>query len=542
MFETLSERLSNLFSGLVRRDTLSESDVHSALREIRRALIEADVALPVVLSFIDKVGAEAVGKKLVGSVTAGEMMVKIVHDHLVEMLGKESAPLTLPSASAPLSFMFVGLQGSGKTTTAAKIAYRFTRQEKKKILLASLDTRRPAAQEQLQILGKTHGIDTLPIIPGQSPVEIAQRAKETATRGEYDAYFLDTAGRLHIDAALMEELVHIREVAHPQEILLVADSLTGQDALHQAERFDALLGLTGVILTRLDGDGRGGAALSIRAATGKPVRLIGVGEKIDALEDFHPERIASRILGMGDIVSFVEKALEVFEKGEQGTEEIEARLKKGNFNLNDFAFQIRQMQKMGGVSKLLGFFPKLIPGMGALKGQVEATANDKIFKKHLSIIDSMTPLERTKPELLKASRKKRIAAGSGTSLQEINTLLKTYSKMAEAARFLAQQQSQGGLTSLFGGKKGEMALSDALKGAHGLGKGGGGGLPSLPPELMEAGGGSLSKLLKGMTGGFGGFAKGGLPDFPSLGEIPQGTGRSPVKTAKALKKRRRRSR
>ena len=306
MFESLSDRLSGILDKLTRRGALSEADVSEALREVRRALIEADVALPVVKSFTDKVRNRAVGQEVLKSVTPGQQVVKIVHDQLVEMLGSQAEPIDL-NAPAPVAIMMVGLQGSGKTTSTGKIALRLTKNDKRKVLMASLDTRRPAAQEQLKVLGEQTGIDTLPIVAGQTPVQIAGRAMTAARLGGYDVVMLDTAGRTHIDEPLMVEMAEIRAAATPHEILLVADSLTGQDAVNLATSFDERVGITGIVLTRMDGDGRGGAALSMRAVTGKPVKLVGTGEKADALEEFHPSRIADRILGMGDIVSLVEK-------------------------------------------------------------------------------------------------------------------------------------------------------------------------------------------------------------------------------------------
>ena len=417
MFESLSDRLSGIFDKLTRRGALTDSDVAEAMREVRRALIEADVALNVVKSFTDRVREKAVGQEVVRSITPGQMVVKIVHDELVRTLGSEADPIDL-YAPAPVPIMMVGLQGSGKTTTSAKIAKRLNERDKKKVLMASLDTRRPAAQEQLKILGEQVGIDTLPIIKGQTPQQITSRAMQAARLGGYDVVILDTAGRLHIDDELMRETEEVRDIAKPHETLLVADSLTGQDAVILAGTFNERIGISGIVLTRIDGDGRGGAALSMRAVTGKPIKLLGTGEKLDGLEDFHPERVASRILGMGDVVSLVEKAAETIDQ--EKAQAMAKRLAKGQFDLEDLSDQLKQMQKIGGMSSVLGF----LPGIGKIKKQVDAAnLDDKIFKRQGAIISSMTPKERRNPKILQATRKRRIAAGSGTTVQEINQLL-----------------------------------------------------------------------------------------------------------------------
>src|SRR5262245_23626554 len=425
MFESLSDRLSGILDRLTKRGALSDADVSEAMREVRRALIEADVALDVVRSFTDRVRARAVGHEVVRSVTPGQMVVKIVHDQLVEMLGSDAEPIDL-NAPAPLALMLVGLQGSGKTTTAAKIARRISDRLKKKVLMASLDTRRPAAQEQLKILGEQAGIATLPIVAGEEPVAIARRAMTAGRFGAFDVVILDTAGRTHIDEPLMAEMAEIKSAASPHEILLVADALTGQDAVNLARSFDDRVGITGIVLTRVDGDGRGGAALSMRAVTGKPIKLIGVGEKLDALEDFDPQRIAGRILGMGDIVGLVEKAAAAIdaEKAAKAAE----RLRRGAFDLNDLSDQLGQMMKMGGLSSLVG----MLPGIGKVKKQIDAMGiDDKILRHQTAIISSMTAGERKNPDLIKASRKKRIATGSGTKVEEVNKLLKMHRQMAD---------------------------------------------------------------------------------------------------------------
>ncbi|MCK5497451.1 MAG: signal recognition particle protein, partial [Hyphomicrobiaceae bacterium] len=367
MFDTLTERLGDILGRLRKRGALKEADVTAAMRELRIALLEADVALSVVKDFTEKVKARAIGQDVVRSVTPGQMVVKIVHDELVAMLGSDAQPIDL-NASPPVAIMLVGLQGSGKTTTTAKIAKRLSDRQKKKVLMASLDTRRPAAQEQLRVLGEQTGIETLPIVEGQTPQQIAKRALDAARLGGYDVVMLDTAGRIHVDEALMAETAEIRDIAHPHETLLVADSLTGQDAVNVAKAFDERIGISGIVLTRADGDARGGAALSMRAVTGKPIKLLGVGEQWDALEDFHPARVASRILGMGDVVSLVEKAAETIDV--EKAQKIAQKMKKGVFDLEDMAEQLKQMQKIGGMSSVLG----MMPGMGKIKSQM-ANAN-----------------------------------------------------------------------------------------------------------------------------------------------------------------------
>jgi signal recognition particle subunit SRP54 len=417
---------------------------------VRVALLEADVALPVVKDFVDGVREKAIGQEVLRSVTPGQMVVKIVHDHLIETLGTESVGLDL-HAPAPVGIMLVGLQGSGKTTSCAKIARRLQEREKKKVLMASLDVRRPAAQEQLKVLGVQAGVATLSIVPGEPPVAIARRAMQTGALEGYDVVMLDTAGRLAIDEELMAEVAAVRDAAKPHESLLVADAMTGQDAVNVASAFKDRVGLSGIVLTRVDGDARGGAALSMRAVTGCPIKLIGVGEKLDALEGFHPDRVASRILGMGDVVSLVEKAAESFEQEE--AEKLARKLQKGTFDLDDFAKQLQQMQKMGGLSSLMG----MLPGMsGAQMQQLKkAKLDDSVVKRQLAMLSSMTPTERKKPDLIKASRKQRIASGSGTSVQDVNKLLKQHK---DATRIMKRVQKmgkkgmmRGGLGGLMGG-------------------------------------------------------------------------------------------
>jgi signal recognition particle subunit SRP54 len=500
MFDTLSDRLSGILDKLTGRGALSDSDVAEAMREVRRALIEADVALDVVRSFTDRVRSKAVGQTVVKSVTPGQMVIKIVHDELVETLGAQAVPLDLNAAS-PFAYMMVGLQGSGKTTTTAKIAMRLSQRDKKRVLMASLDTRRPAAQEQLKVLGEQAGIDTLPIVAGQTPPQIARRAMEAGRLGGYDVVMLDTAGRLHIDEALMAEVAEVRDIARPHETLLVADSLTGQDAVNVARTFNERIGVSGIVLTRIDGDGRGGAALSMRAVTGKPIKLLGTGEKLDGLEDFHPERIAGRILGMGDVVSLVEKAAATIDA--EKAAKVARKMQKGEFDLEDLADQLRQMQKIGGMSSILG----MLPGIGKMKKQIDASGlDDKMFKQQVAIISSMTPQERRSPKILAASRKKRIAAGSGAQVADVNKLLKMHRQMADMMK--AVSKGKGGLAKMLGmgGGMPEMTpeMLEAAKSGKmpGLPAGGlGGGMPGLP--------GGLPRGLPGMPGGFG-----GLPGLP----------------------------
>ena len=446
MFDSLQERLGNVFQGLTRRASLSESDVTAALREVRVALLEADVALPVVKDFVDQVREKAVGQEVLRSVTPGQMVVKIVHDQMVEMLGSEGEAINL-AATPPVPLLLVGLQGSGKTTSCAKIAIRLKDREKKKVLMASLDTRRPAAQEQLKVLGEQAAVATLPIVPGEPPVAIAKRALQSGALEGYDVVLLDTAGRLAIDEELMAEVAAVRDATKPAETLLVADAMTGQDAVNVAENFHAKVGLTGIVLTRVDGDARGGAALSMRSVTGCPIKLLGTGEKLDALEAFHPDRIAGRILGMGDVVSLVEKAAETIEQ--EDAEKLLKKIEKGRFDMNDMAQQLRQMTKMGGLQQMLS----LLPGVPNAKEQLaKANVDEKMLARQLAIIDSMTKTERSRPEIIKASRRQRIAKGSGTSVQEVNKLLKQHlqaSKMMKKVKKLGKKGlARGGMQGM----------------------------------------------------------------------------------------------
>ncbi len=437
MFDSLTERLGGIFDRLKGRGALSESDVTVALREVRVALLEADVALPVVKDFIEQVKSRAIGQEVLKSVTPGQQVVKIVNDALTDMLGGEAQGLDL-AGSPPVAVLMVGLQGSGKTTTTAKIAKRLKEKEKKRVLMASLDVRRPAAQEQLKILGEQIGVPTLPIVPGQMPQAIARRALESARLQGFDVVFLDTAGRMHVDQSLMAELVTVRDLVIPFETLLVADSLTGQDAVNVAKQFNDQVGITGSVLTRMDGDGRGGAALSMRAVTGKPIKLIGTGEKLDALEEFHPSRIASRILGMGDVVSLVEKAAETIE--EEEAEKLARKMAKGTFDLEDLRSQLRQMKKLGGMQSILG----MLPGIGKIQKQMKGAAiDDSVFKRQEAIINSMTPKERRHVKIMNASRKRRIAAGSGTTVQDVNKLLKMHRDMAMMMKRMKKMGKKG---------------------------------------------------------------------------------------------------
>ncbi len=452
MFDTLGNRLNEVFDRLRGRGALGEDDVAAAMREIRIALLEADVALPVVRDFIAAVREKAVGQDVVRSVTPGQMVVKIVHDHLVAVLGGNEARgdgLDL-NAAAPVAVMLVGLQGSGKTTTAAKIALRLRTRERKKVLMASLDVQRPAAQEQLAQLGQQTGVATLPVVAGERPVAITRRALQMGRTEGYDVVLFDTAGRLHIDEELMLEVAAVKETANPHQTLLVADAMTGQDAVNVATAFAERTGLTGIVLTRVDGDARGGAALSMRAITGKPIVLIGTGEKLDALEPFHPERIAGRILGMGDIVSLVEKAAETADEDE--AERLAAKLQRGNFDLDDLAGQLRQIRRMGGMGGMLG----MLPGVGKIKKQLAgANIDEGIIKRQEAIIGSMTKSERKDPKLLNGSRRRRIAAGSGTSVPDVNRLLKQYQDMAGMMKKMKKLGQRGlmrhGLSALMPG-------------------------------------------------------------------------------------------
>ncbi len=493
MFESLSDRLSGVFDRLTKQGALSEDDVKTALREVRVALLEADVSLPVARDFVKRVQEKATGQAVTKSVTPGQQVVKIVHDELVAVLTGEGDPGKLKIDNPPAPILMVGLQGGGKTTTTAKIAKRLHEREGKKVLMASLDVYRPAAMQQLEILGQQIGVDTLPIVPGEKPVDIAKRARTQAALGGYDVFLLDTAGRLHIDEVLMDEVEQVRNAVNPRETLLVVDGLTGQVAVEVAQEFDDKVGISGVVLTRMDGDGRGGAALSMRAVTGKPIRFVGVGEKMDALETFEPERIAGRILGMGDIVALVEKAQETIEA--EQAERMMRRFKKGQFNMNDLKMQLEQMVKMGGMESVMG----MMPGMGKMAKQVsEAGVDDKMLKHQIALIESMTKRERANPGLLQASRKKRIAKGAGQDVSDLNKLLKMHRQMSDMMKKLGRM-GKGGM------------LKQAMKGMFG-GKGiGGGGLPGGMPDMndpkaME----EAAKMLGQQPGGLPGLGGGGM--------------------------------
>ena len=471
MFDTLSDRLGNVFDRLRGRGALSESDVRAAMREVRVALLEADVALPVAREFVEYVTEQAVGQDVLRSVTPGQMVVKIVHDALVETLGSETAELNL-AVNPPAVIMMVGLQGSGKTTTTAKLAKRLKEKERKKVLMASLDVARPAAQEQLAVLGRQAGVDTLPIVAGQSPVEIAARALQSAKLQAYDVVLLDTAGRLHVDEELMAEMKAVATASRPVETLLVVDALTGQDAVNVAKGFAGDVELSGVVLTRLDGDARGGAALSMRKVTGKPIKFAGVGEAIDKLEAFHPERVAGRILGMGDVVSLVERAAETIEIEE--AEKIAAKMAKGKFDLDDLWAQLRQMQRMGGLGALAG----MMPGMKGMKGAMDKAQDSKALVHLDAMLSSMTAKERSRPEIVNAKRKIRIAKGSGTTVQEVNKLLKMHQEMATMMKRLKKMGGLGKLASMFGGGGGLPGMPGGSALPPGLGAPGA-GLPGL---------------------------------------------------------------
>jgi signal recognition particle subunit SRP54 len=514
MFDSLSEKLGGILDKLTRRGALSEADVDAALREVRRALLEADVALDVARAFTDNIKKQAIGVEVMKSVTPGQMVVKIVHDQLVATLGAESQGIDL-NAAPPVAIMMVGLQGSGKTTTTAKIARRLTDRQKKKVLMASLDVRRPAAMEQLAVLGREAGIETLPVVAGQLPPQIARRAIEAAKLGGYDVVMLDTAGRTTLDDEMMNEAAEVKRAANPHEVLLVADALTGQDAVNLARAFDERVGLTGIVLTRVDGDGRGGAALSMRAVTNKPIKLIGTGEKLDALEEFDPARIAGRILGMGDIVALVEKAAANID-AEKAMRTAE-KMRKGKFDLADMREQLQQMMAMGGMSGLMG----MMPGVAKIKNQIaNAGIDDKVLKRQVAIIDSMTAQERRNPDVLKNSRKKRIAAGSGTTPEAINKLLKMHRGMADMMKAMGSGK-RGPLAGLgqmmgFGGgaqpspeQIAEMAkkmpggqLPPGMPGAQGMPP----AMPKLPPNFPG---------LPGL-GNAGKFS--GLPGLPGAGK------------------------
>lgn len=490
MFESLSDRLSGVFDKLTKQGALSEADVSTALREVRVALLEADVSLPVAREFIKAIQEKATGQSVTKSVTPGQQVVKIVHDELIHFLsGDDVTAGELKIDSPPAPILMVGLQGSGKTTTTAKLAKRLSEKNKKRVLMASLDTNRPAAMEQLAILGTQIGVDTLQIVKGETAVQIAKRAKQQATLGGYDVYMLDTAGRLHIDEVLMDEVQAVRDVATPRETLLVVDGLTGQDAVNVAEQFDGQIGISGVVLTRMDGDGRGGAALSMRAVTGKPIKFVGLGEKMDALEEFHPERIAGRILGMGDIVSLVEKAQETIEA--EQAERMMRRFQKGQFNMNDLRSQLEQMMKMGGMQGVMG----MMPGMGKMSKQIEdAGLDDTVFKHQIALIQSMTKRERANPQIMQASRRKRVAKGAGLEVSDLNKLLKMHRQMSDMMKKMGKR---GMLKGALGGMLGKGGSPAGLPGDMGAG---------MDPKALEQAARKMGSGLPGRLPGLGGAA------------------------------------
>jgi signal recognition particle subunit SRP54 len=521
MFQSLTDRLSGVLDKLTGRGALTESDVAEAMREVRRALLEADVALDVVKQFVEAVREKAVGQEVVRSVRPGQMVVKIVHDELARTLGSTADPIDL-HAAPPVGILMVGLQGSGKTTTTAKIGHRLTNRDKKKVLMASLDTRRPAAQEQLRVLGEQAKVDTLPIVAGQTPIQIARRAYDAARLGGYDVVIFDTAGRTTVDEELMAEAADVKAAINPHEVLLVVDALTGQDAVNTAKAFDGRVGITGSVLTRVDGDGRGGAALSMRAVTGKPIKLIGVGEKWDALEEFDPSRIAGRILGMGDVVSLVERAAQTIDA--EKAQKIAAKMKKGDFDLEDLSEQLKQMEKLGGMGGVLG----MLPGVAKMKSQINEAGLDKDLKRQKAIISSMTPKERRNPKILDAKRKRRIAAGSGTKVEEINRLLKMHRQMADMMKMMGKKP---GMMAKMAG-----AMGMGMPGMGGMG--GMGGMPSaaemekmrdelarldpraieqLPPEMREQ---VKSALAKGSPKGGTGVPPPATTSAPRLPGLP----------------------
>lgn len=501
MFDSLSEKLGGVFTKLRGKGALSENDVMAVSREIRVALLEADVALPVVKEFISQIKDKAVGQDVIKGVNPAQQVIKIVHDALVEMLGSEKSDLQF--GASPSAYLMVGLQGSGKTTSTAKISKILTEKHKKKVLMASLDVYRPAAQEQLKILGEQTEIATLPIIEGQKPVDIAKRAMETGRKEGFDVVMLDTAGRLSIDEELMQEVEAIKKATKPVETLLVADAMTGQDAVNTAKTFNERVELSGIMLTRVDGDARGGAAMSMKAVTGKPIKLIGTGEKWTEVEQFHPERIAGRILGMGDIVSLVEKATETVDKDE--AEKIAKKFKKGQFDYNDLLSQIKQMGKMGGMGSML----KLMPGLSGMASQLEAAGmNDDMIKKQEAIILSMTPKERAKPDLMNGSRKRRIAEGAGVTVQQVNMLVKQQKQMQimmKKMRKMGKGQMMGMMKDMMGGRADDLELMAQSMDPDALGK-----------DLSEAQKESSPLGPNPFAGGSNPLG-GGMPGMPGLG-------------------------
>ncbi|MGQ0527710.1 MAG: signal recognition particle protein [Alphaproteobacteria bacterium] len=501
MFDTLSEKLGGIFDKLRGRGSLSENDVMAVAREIRIALLEADVALPVVKDFIEIIKSRAVGQDVIKGINPGQQVVKIVHDALVQTLGSNTQELKF--GPSPSVYLMAGLQGSGKTTSSAKIAKMLTDQQKKKVLMASLDIYRPAAQEQLRQLGEQTGVETLGIIKDQKPADITKRALDAARKGGFDVLILDSAGRLSIDDVLMSELKTVKDLAKPVETLLVADAMTGQDAVNTAKVFNEKIGLTGIMLTRVDGDARGGGALSMRAVTGKPIKLIGTGEKWDAIEAFHPDRIAGRILGMGDVVSLVEKAITTVDQADAA--KMAEKFKKGKFDFNDLLSQMQQMKKMGGMASMM----KMLPGIGKMAGQLEASGvDDKMINRQEAIIFSMTKKERANPDLLNASRKKRVAAGSGTSVQDINKLYKQLQQMQTVMKQMRKMGAGGMMKQMKGLMGGNMGDLEALA------------AQSMNPDALSA---DMSALGNAGALGPNPFADGNaLNKFPGLESLLKG--------------------
>jgi signal recognition particle subunit SRP54 len=493
MFQSLSDKLGDVFSKLRGRSSLNEEDVALALREIRVALLEADVALSVVKDFTETIKTKATGQEVIKSVTPAQQVVKIVHDEIVALLGSENVALNF-AATTPNAYLMVGLQGSGKTTSTAKIAKFITEKNRKKVLMASLDTQRPAAQDQLAQLGVQTGIATLPIVKGETPLEIAKRAMQAGRLEGYDVVMFDTAGRLAIDEALMDEVAAIRDFAKPVETLLVVDAMTGQDAVNTAKAFDQRVSVTGIVLTRIDGDARGGAAMSMRAVTGKPIKLLGTGEKWDAIEPFHPDRIAGRILGMGDVVSLVERAVETINQDEAAA--MAKKFEQGKFDFNDMLAQFQQMKRMGGVGSLM----KMLPGLGKFSDQIDsANLDGKVMKRQEAIILSMTKAERAKPALLNASRRKRIAAGCGMTVQDVNKLVKQYEQMEQVMRKMRKMGMSGmlgAMKSLMG--KDDQARLEEMQQQENI------SLPGMPQSMS----GGAMRGFPGL-GGMGGFSHGG---------------------------------
>ncbi len=519
MFESLSDKLGGIFDGLRGKASLSENDVMAVSREIRVALLEADVALPVVKEFISGVKSQAVGQNVIKGVNPSQQIIKIVHDALIDMLGSESAELQL--TTPPCAYLMVGLQGSGKTTSTAKIAKMITEKQKKKVLMASLDVYRPAAQKQLEVLGEQTGVASLPIIDGQKPVDIANRAMDVARKEGFDLVILDTAGRLSIDEELMAEVTAIQKATKPIETLLVADAMTGQDAVQTAVAFDAAVGLSGIMLTRVDGDARGGAAMSMKAVTGKPIKLVGMGEKWSEIEIFHPERIAGRILGMGDVVSLVEKAVESVDAAE--AQKMAEKFKKGQFDFNDLLSQMQQMKKMGGMGAMM----KMLPGIGKMAGQLEeAGMDDSMLKRQEAIIFSMTKVERENPELLNMKRKQRIAAGAGTSVQEVNKLAKQLKQMQTMMKKM-KKMGMGGMMKqmkgMMGGKMDELEMMAGSMDPEGLGA----DMAAMQEDAGPLGANPFAAGGSGLPGmgGLGGGMGGGAGGLPGLGSLPSHGGK-----------------